>query len=231
MTKTQENATIRENFATAIGSTLDIANFDFLGRTTEGMAFQDPSGKTVIVKVVVKADTFDLADAFDEYAEKNNARIERELAATQKRLEREAKAQATAEAKAKAEADAKAKAEAKAKKEAVQEDANTEVSADTEVDEEIAQLAEDLAVSWEDAQAEADTQAVTDAVLGETVLQYYSTQTRYSNGKEDGLLNRQTSNGAWVRTPLSSFAIPQGLGVCGIHTTISPNSTVGSAPL
>ena len=75
MTKNEE-LVLREQIGERICG-MEIDGLVLEGRTTEGFAFSFDD-RVVVVKVIVKKEDFDLADALEEYEEKEKARVERE---------------------------------------------------------------------------------------------------------------------------------------------------------
>jgi hypothetical protein len=135
-TKAAVDREVRETFMTKIDE-IDVEGFDYMGRIVEGEVFQREDGKVVVVKTIVKADTFDLDDALQEYEDREAARAERETEQAIKRVKREAE-KALKEA---AKAEAKAMKERKAAKAAEgTEDTEREVDTQELVIEEIVEF-------------------------------------------------------------------------------------------
>lgn len=75
MTKNEEMR-MREEIALAIQK-MEVEGLDFEGETIEGMAF-NYEDRIFIIKTICKKEDFDLADAMEEFEEREKARIERE---------------------------------------------------------------------------------------------------------------------------------------------------------
>ena len=82
----EESNTVRE-LVYATVATLEIPSLAFVGRTNEGLAFQDDEGKAVILKTIVKALDYDAEYEAEAYI------------ATQEVKAKEAKAKAEAKAR------------------------------------------------------------------------------------------------------------------------------------
>lgn len=77
------DATIRSSAYEAIEA-IELTGFTFEGITKEGAAFSDGTS-TIVVKVVVKKEDFDLADAVSEHTEAVEKATAKALAAASKK--------------------------------------------------------------------------------------------------------------------------------------------------
>ena len=101
---TAEATLVREGAYMDIERT-SFSGLEWVGRTAEGIVYQDAEGKAIVIKVIVKALDFDAEFEVTDYEAQQTVKA-------QERVEKKAKADAKkAEAVAKAEAKAKAKAE------------------------------------------------------------------------------------------------------------------------
>ena len=112
--KPSEQKELREQFYATIENN-EVGLFECIGRTPEGLLFQAPTGQCVVVKAIVKKDTFDYNDAIEEFTEKQTIAQEKEALKLAK-LEKLAQEKAMRE-KEKAEFLAKKEAEAEAQAE------------------------------------------------------------------------------------------------------------------
>ena len=83
---------------------LVVPEHKFLGRTSEGLVYENVEGLAVVLRVVVKQLDFMATEEMDEFEEKAMAKVEKELA-KEKKLAQVEKVKAEKLAKAKVEAE------------------------------------------------------------------------------------------------------------------------------
>ena len=110
MTK-KEEMRIREEIAQVVQG-MTVEGLDFEGETIEGLAFSYED-RVFIIKTICKKEDFDLADAMEEFDEREAKRIEREQKAQEKldRVKKEKEKQKERRSKRKEETETKTEEE------------------------------------------------------------------------------------------------------------------------